>query len=267
MNVVMVGAECAPWSKTGGLGDVMGALPKALARRGHRVMVIAPRYANYEDAWETGVRHMMRVANTDVEVGYFHAFRDGVDFVFVDHPAFHVGSDIYGGGREALQFRCTLLCKAALEAVWHVAPGGIPYGDNNTVYIANDWHTALLPVYLQAHYRDYGQMTYARAVFVIHNMAHQGRAPFVESASLELPEHYREQLRLYDPIGGEHMNIMKGGLQNAHRIVAVSGELLVARASCACVHWVGRKLSVALDAGAANLAAAGICIARKCKLF
>lgn len=75
----------------------------------------------------------------------------------------------------------------------------------------------------QAHYRDYDQMTYSRALFVIHNMAHQGRGPFVETEQLELPEKYREIFRLYDPIGGEHMNIMKAGLQFAHRIVAVSG--------------------------------------------
>jgi starch synthase len=68
MNIVMVGAECAPWSKTGGLGDVMGALPKALARRGHRVMVVAPRYAVYEEAWETGVRRTFRVFGGDQEV-------------------------------------------------------------------------------------------------------------------------------------------------------------------------------------------------------
>ena len=83
---------------------------------------------------------------------------------------------------------------------------------------------------LQAHYRDYGQMTYARAIFVIHNMAHQGRGPFVETENLELNEAYREQFRLYDPIGGEHMNIMKAGLQNAHRLIAVSGGFR--RAGC-----------------------------------
>jgi starch synthase len=83
-------------------------------------------------------------------VGYFHAFLDGVDYVFVDHPSFHSrAKDIYGGERQEIQFRCALLCKAALESVWHVPCGGVIYGDNNTVFIANDWHTALLPVYLQ----------------------------------------------------------------------------------------------------------------------
>lgn len=83
-------------------------------------------------------------------MGYFHAFLEGVDYVFVDHPCFHArAKDIYGGERQEIQFRCALLCKAALESVWHVTCGGVPYGDNNTVFIANDWHTALLPVYLQ----------------------------------------------------------------------------------------------------------------------
>jgi starch synthase len=84
------------------------------------------------------------------QVGYFHAYLDGVDYVFVDHPSFHhKAKDIYGGERQEIQFRCALLCKAALESVWHVPFAGVPYGDNNTVFIANDWHTALLPVYLQ----------------------------------------------------------------------------------------------------------------------
>lgn len=74
----------------------------------------------------------------------------------------------------------------------------------------------------QAHYRDYGKMTYARCVFVIHNMAHQGRGPFDESVQLELNDEYRERFRLYDPVGGEHMNVMKAGLECAHRLVAVS---------------------------------------------
>ena len=223
MNIVVVASECAPWSKTGGLGDVASALPKALAQRGHRVMVVAPRYEQYEEAWETGIRHRVRVMDQDHEFGYFHGFIDGVDYVFIDHPSYHsFAHDIYGGSRQDIQFRCALLCKAALEAPWLVPCGGSIYGDESLVFIANDWHTALLPVYLQAHYRDHGKLTYARSIFVIHNMAHQGRAPMDELFRFEIPDHYRELFRLYDPIGGEHMNIMKAGLITAHRIVAVS---------------------------------------------
>ncbi|CAK0787417.1 Soluble starch synthase 2-3, chloroplastic/amyloplastic [Coccomyxa viridis] len=223
MNVILVGAECAPWSKTGGLGDVMGALPKALARRGHRVMVVVPRYSNYEEGWETGVRARFRVMGSDTEVGYFHGYLDGVDYVFIDHACFQGRQgDIYGGDRQSIQFRCATLCKAALEAPWLVPCGGAPYGDNNLVFIANDWHTALLPVYLQAHYRDHDQMTFARSVLVIHNIAHQGRGPMAELAPMEVPPRYAELFRLDDPIGGEHMNIFKAGLACATRIVAVS---------------------------------------------
>ena len=84
------------------------------------------------------------------QVGYFHGYIDGVDWVFVDHSCFHAfENEIYGGSRADILFRCALLCKAALEAPWHVPCGGAPYGDSNLMYIANDWHTSLLPFYLQ----------------------------------------------------------------------------------------------------------------------
>jgi len=223
MKAVVVGAECAPWSKTGGLGDVMGSLPKALAGRGHRTMVVCPRYGDYDGVHDTGVAVCFRVFNSEHEVRYFHQYKDGVDYVFVNHGSFHGrGSDIYGGSRLDVAFRCALLCKAALEAPWHVPCGGVCYGDDNLVFIANDWHTALLPVYLEEHYRKYDQMTFARSVFVIHNIAHQGRGPFNEMENFEIPEAARHTFFLDDPIGGEHMNIMKAGITAAHRLVAVS---------------------------------------------
>ncbi|RMZ54398.1 hypothetical protein APUTEX25_001974 [Auxenochlorella protothecoides] len=195
----------------------------ALAQRGHRVAVVAPRYAQYPDAWETGVRLRLRVFHAEQEVGFFHAFQDGVDFIFVDHPAFHAhAGDIYGGSRHDVLFRCALLSKAALEVPWHVPCGGVPYGEDNLLFLANDWHTALLPVYLQAHYRDHGQLTYARSVLVLHNVAHQGRGPLADLALLEVPGDYAESFRLDDPLGGEHANVMKAGVAAAHRLVAVS---------------------------------------------
>lgn len=89
----------------------------------------------------------------------------------------------------------------------------------------------------QAHYRDHGKMQFARCAFVIHNMAHQGRAPFAESSKFELPEEYRTKMFLNDPVGGEHMNILKAGLSTAHRLVAVStGYAYECQTQVGCVH-------------------------------
>ncbi|XP_023912722.1 granule-bound starch synthase 2, chloroplastic/amyloplastic [Quercus suber] len=223
MNVILVAAECAPWSKTGGLGDVAGALPKALARRGHRVMVVAPLYGNYVEPQNTGVRKRYKVDGQDMEVCYFQAYIDGVDFVFIESPQFrHLQHNIYGGNRPDILKRMILFCKAAVEVPWLVPCGGVCYGDGNLVFIANDWHTALLPVYLKADYRDNGLMRYTRSVLVIHNIAHQGRGPVDEFTFLGLPEHYLDLFRLYDPVGGDHLNIFAAGLKTADRVITVS---------------------------------------------
>lgn len=223
MNIILVAAECAPWSKIGGLGDVAGALPKALARRGHRVMVVAPRYGNYAEAKETGVRKLYKVDGQDVEVTYFHTFIDGVDFVFMDSHMFrYMENNIYGGNRMDILKRMVLFCKAAVEVPWHVPCGGVRYGDGNLVFIANDWHTALLPVYLKAYYRDNGLMKYTRSILVIHNIAHQGRGPVGDFDYVDLPPHYIDFFRMYDPVGGEHFNIFAAGLKAADRVVTVS---------------------------------------------
>ncbi|KAM0022605.1 putative starch synthase [Helianthus debilis subsp. tardiflorus] len=223
MNVILVAAECAPWSKTGGLGDVAGALPKALAKRGHRVMVVAPRYGNYAELQDTGVRKRYKVNGQDMEVHYFQAYIDGVDFVFIENHMFNnLGSNIYGGNRTDILRRMVLFCKAAIEVPWHVPCGGLCYGDGNLVFIANDWHTALLPVYLKAYYHEHGLMQYARSVLVIHNIAHQGRGPVDDFSYVDLPPHYLDLFRMYDPIGGEHFNIFAAGLKSAYQIVTVS---------------------------------------------
>ncbi|GMJ04139.1 starch synthase 2 [Hibiscus trionum] len=223
MNVILVAAECAPWSKTGGLGDVAGSLPKALARRGHRVMVVVPRYSDYADSQDIGVRKRYKVDGQDMEVSYFHAYIDGVDFVFLDSPWFrHMQNNIYGGNRVDILKRMVLLCKAAVEVPWHVPCGGVCYGDGNLVFIANDWHTALLPMYLKAYYRDNGLMFFTRSILVIHNIAHQGRGPVEDFKYVGLPEHYKDLFKLYDPVGGDHFNIFAAGLKTADRVVTVS---------------------------------------------
>lgn len=100
LNLVIVGAECAPWAKTGGLGDVMQSLPKALAARGHRVMVVLPKYGHIEGAQYSGVNGRFNAFNQIQEVGYHTLRQDGVDWVFVDHNTYHnLSKDIYSGSR------------------------------------------------------------------------------------------------------------------------------------------------------------------------
>ncbi|XP_066311742.1 granule-bound starch synthase 1, chloroplastic/amyloplastic-like [Miscanthus floridulus] len=126
MNVVFVGAEMAPWSKTGGLGDVLGGLPPAMAANGHRVMVVSPRYDQYKDAWDTSVVSEIKMGDRYETVRFFHCYKRGVDRVFIDHPSFlervwgKTEEKIYGpdAGTDYKdnQLRFSLLCQAALEA-------------------------------------------------------------------------------------------------------------------------------------------------------
>ncbi|KAK4802024.1 hypothetical protein SAY86_000227 [Trapa natans] len=178
MPIIFVGAEVGPWSKTGGLGDVLGGLPPALAARGHRVMTISPRYDQYKDAWDTSVLVEVPVGNSVETVRFFHCYKRGVDRVFVDHPLFlekvwgETGSKIYGP-RVGLdykdnQLRFSLLCLAALEAprVLNLISNkdfSGPYGED-VVFVANDWHTALLPCYMKSIYQSKGMYKNAKVV-------------------------------------------------------------------------------------------------------
>ncbi|KAL7260910.1 hypothetical protein ACSBR1_006557 [Camellia fascicularis] len=108
---------------------------------------------------------------------------------------------------------------AAYKVPWHIPCGGVCYGDGNLAFIANDWHTSLLLVYLKAYYRDNGLMKYAESILVIHNIAHQGRGPVEDFAYVDLPEYYSDHFKMWDPVGGDHFNIFAAGLKMADRVV------------------------------------------------
>lgn len=181
-NLVFVTSEAAPYSKTGGLGDVCGSLPIALAGRGHRVMVISPRYLNgtsadknYSRAKDLGVRVTVHCFGGSQEVSFYHEYRDGVDWVtlflhrffcgvlinlfsllfgyfflqvFIDHQSYHRPGNPYGDSKGAFgdnQFRFTLLCHAACEAPLVLPLGGFTYGEKS-LFLVNDWHAGLVPM-------------------------------------------------------------------------------------------------------------------------
>ncbi|XP_010048541.3 granule-bound starch synthase 1, chloroplastic/amyloplastic-like [Eucalyptus grandis] len=240
MNLVFVGAEVGPWSKTGGLGDVLGGLPPAMAANGHRVMTVCPRYDQYKDAWDTEVLAEVKVGDRTETVRFFHCYKRGVDRVFVDHSLFlekvwgKTGSKIYGpqAGKDYIdnQLRFSLLCQAALEAprllnLNYSKHFSGPYGED-VVFIANDWHTALLPCYLKSMYKPRGIYKNAKVAFCIHNIAYQGRFAYADFSLLNLPDQFRASFDFIDgydkPVKGRKINWMKAGILESDRVVTVS---------------------------------------------
>ncbi|KAE8725342.1 Granule-bound starch synthase 1 [Hibiscus syriacus] len=239
MTIVFVGAEVGPWSKTGGLGDVLGGLPPAMAAKGHRVMTVSPRYDQYKDAWDTCVLVELKVGDTTVTVRFFHCYKRGVDRVFVDHPMFlekvwgKTGSKIYGpkAGTDYKdnQLRFSLLCLAALEAPRVLNLNRNKYFSGpyeNVVFVANDWHTALLPCYLKSMYQSRGIYMHAKVAFCIHNIAYQGRFAFADFALLNLPDQFKSSFDFIDgytkPVKGRKINWMKAGILESDRVLTVS---------------------------------------------
>jgi len=177
MKIVFVSTECAPYSKTGGLGDVVGSLPIELAKRGHKVMSISPRYDQYEGAWDTSVS----TTALGETVGFFHEKKKGVDRVFVDHPLFlakvwgKTGDKLYGKASGADYAdnakRFALFAKAVLDA-----PTMLPleYGED-VVFVCNDWHSSLVPVLLKHECKPNGKFVDAKSIMCVHNIAFQGR--------------------------------------------------------------------------------------------
>ena len=119
-------------------------------------------------------------------------------------------------------WRGALLSQAGIEAVYNVPCGGFPYGDESLLYVANDWHVALLPVYLKAFYHEHMKLGFARSALVIHNIAHQGRTTPEDVWRLGLPDHHTGAFYLDDPQEGACMNVLKAGIEYATKVIAVS---------------------------------------------
>merc|ERR1719498_1695368 len=155
LSIVFVSSEVTPWSKTGGLADVCGSLPRELVKRGHRVMVVSPYYQRgtkedkyFEGAFDTCSNTSVGCFGAAHEVGFMHQVFDGVDFVFVKHKCYEREGGLYGdnfGVYGDNQFRFTLLSHAACEAPLKIDFGeGASanrytgtYGDD-VVFVAND---------------------------------------------------------------------------------------------------------------------------------
>ena len=167
MRILFVAAEVAPFSKTGGLGDVADALPEALGDLGNDLMVVSPFYSRLHEGNHRLHRVFESVPITLLDGEPFDAYlaEDGRNW-FVDYPPFFEREGIYrNDGDEHRRF--LFLTHAALELCrrrsW-----------SPDVAHANDWHTGFLPLFLRSTYQSDPVLAQTRSIFTIHNLAYQG---------------------------------------------------------------------------------------------
>lgn len=218
MDIVWAAAEMAPFSKTGGLGDVARALPTALAARDHRVLAVSPRYKPAEGEQRSGIQAIVHLYGRDHLVEYYVVDRDGVRWVLVDHPCYR-RPGIYGddsGPYPDNLFRYALFTRAVIEAARWVPSLKGALGDD-VVFHANDWHTGLLPVYLKALYQPVGVLRNATTVLGLHNLGHQGMHRRDRFDGLELPGRWWPSCDMHG-----YLNPLKAGIVSAEALVAVS---------------------------------------------
>lgn len=172
MQIVFASAECAPFVKTGGLGDVAGSLPAALVRAGAEVIVMVPKYATIKDEYKAQMEHF---ADFYVSLGWRNEYcglekleHDGVTYMFVDNERYFARDYPYGFFDDGERF--AFFSKAITESLQHL-PGGFECD----ILHCNDWQTALAPVFLREFYQGLPLYDRVKTVFSIHNVAFQGQ--------------------------------------------------------------------------------------------
>ena len=172
MQIVFASAECAPFVKTGGLGDVAGSLPAALVRAGAEVIVMVPKYATIKDEYKAQMEHF---ADFYVSLGWRNEYcglekleRDGVTYMFIDNERYFARDYPYGFFDDGERF--AFFSKAITESLQH-----LPEGFECDILHCNDWQTALAPVFLREFYQGLPLYDRVKTVFSIHNVAFQGQ--------------------------------------------------------------------------------------------
>lgn len=216
MKVLFVSSESYPFIKTGGLGDVSYALPKALRKIGIDARVIIPKYSDIPQHFRYNTSH---IASFGVPVGWRNQYGgleyyeyNGVPFYFIDNEYYFSRAGLYGYYDDGERF--AYFSRAVLQAITYM-------GDFNPDIIhCNDWQTAVIPVLLKDHYMDYSNYNHIKTIFTIHNLRYQGVFDkCVLNELLCLNEGYFNEygLKFYDGV-----SFMKGGLLFADKISTVS---------------------------------------------
>ncbi len=168
-SVLIIGSEALPFAKTGGLADVLGALPPALARLGWHATVALPRYRGAEAGRRIG-GFPLSIGGQRHDVTLYEAPLDGALAVLIDIPAFFDRDELYGAGSADYPDnarRFAFLARAALEYA-ALAPSAL------SVIHAHDWQAGLAPVYLKTRFSGHATLGAIPSVFTIHNLAYQG---------------------------------------------------------------------------------------------
>lgn len=172
MQIVFASAECAPFVKTGGLGDVAGSLPAALVHAGAEVIVMVPKYATIKDEYKAQMEHF---SDFYVSLGWRNEYcglekleRDGVTYMFIDNERYFARDYPYGFFDDGERF--AFFSKAITESLQH-----LPAGFECDILHCNDWQTALAPVFLREFYQGLPLYDRVKTVFSIHNVAFQGQ--------------------------------------------------------------------------------------------
>ncbi len=211
----MIGSEALPFAKTGGLADVLGALPPALGRLGWDATLVLPRYRGVRDGVFVD-RIPISVGGQPAKVGFFEArVSDRATAILVDAPDLFDRDGLYGS--EHVDYpdnprRFALLARAALE--WAALRGTRP-----TVVHAHDWQSGLAPVYLKTLYAGHPVLSGTPSVFTIHNLAYQGLFSADWMPRLDVPASVfsQEGLEFWGQI-----SFLKGGINAAEAITTVS---------------------------------------------
>ena len=215
MNILFAASEVAPFIKTGGLADVAGSLPVALAKAGHTVKVILPLYESIGPVWRDQMTFLkyfyVNLAWRTPYCGVFELEKDGVTYWFLDNEYYFRRSQIYGHYDDGERFG--FFSKAILET-----PCQLDWYPD--VIHCNDWQTALVPVYLMEERWRHPQLESARTVFTIHNIEYQGRYGKQTMQDLfGLSDSYfnGKMLEYHDDV-----NLMKGAIYASDWVTTVS---------------------------------------------
>lgn len=213
-KILFVASEAAPFIRTGGLGDVAGALPKALKELNYDVRVIIPLYDTIPNTYKSLMKNLgstytplsWRYQYTGV---YEQVAINGIKYYFIDNEYYFKRMGLYGHFDDAERF--AFFSRAVLEVI----PLIDFYPD---IIHCNDWHTALIPVFLDEFYRNIEEYRNIKTVFTIHNIKYQGiYDKFLIGDMLGISED-RSSVVEY----GDCLNYMKGGIETANAVTTVS---------------------------------------------